>query len=469
MAELDLELPIVVIDDDQQALSLLKSLLTRKGHRNVLTFSDGQAAASFLDRHDAAVIILDLQMPEISGHSLLEQLTNQKPHVPVIIVTAENQLETAVDCMRTGATDFITKPISFSRLMTSIDRALDLRHLNDELHSLEEAPSADTLLSSPHFAPIITKNEKMLDLFRYLEIIAHSQQPVLVTGETGVGKELFARAIHGLSGRNGSFVSVNVAGLDDQMFSDTLFGHRKGAYTGALSNRDGLIAKACQGTLFLDEIGDLSESSQIKLLRLLQENEFYPLGCDVPQRSTARLVVATHRNLKAETKFRRDLYYRICSHQIAIPPLKQRQDDLPLLLDHFIAEAARTMKKGKLSYRSELIEFLRMYDFPGNIRELQAMVIDVVAKCTTSKITVASFKELIARERGTAMHLRAPRHTDMGTKAGAIVFESFPTLKEAEAELISRALVLANGNQGNAAQLLGITRQALNNRLRRNA
>ena len=458
--------PIVIVDDNQHTLSVLESFLTHKGYTNLAVFSDSQKASRYLEQHDAAMAILDLNMPNMSGQLLLEQMSEKKPHIPVIIVTGESQIETAVECMRIGAADFLTKPISFNRLATSIKRALELRDLNEELLSLGNASPADLQAVSSHFSSIITRNSGMLSLLRYVEVIADYMQPILVAGETGVGKELFARAIHGLSKRKGPFVSVNVAGLDDQMFSDTLFGHKKGAYTGALQDRDGLVAKAAHGTLFLDEIGDLNESAQIKLLRLLQENEFYPLGSDVPVQSLARLVVATNRNLKlsvTEGKFRKDLYYRLCSHQVIIPPLRNRTDDIPLLLDHFIAEAAKAMKKGKPSYRKELIDYLNLYDFPGNVRELQAMVIDVVARTGTSKITVQSFKEFINRERETAS-------TDLPTiDAHAVTFDRFPTLKDAETELIRRALEIAKGNQGIAAQLLGITRQALNNRLRRNA
>jgi len=218
----------------------------------------------------------------------------------------------------------------------------------------------------------------------------------------------------------------------------------------------------------LDEIGDLSELSQIKLLRLLQENEYYPLGADVALQNTARLVVATNKSLKqqmAEGKFRKDLYYRLCSHQVAIPPLRRRLDDIPLLLNHFIAEAARTVGKSGLTYRKELIDFLQTYDFPGNIRELQAMVLDVVTRTVTTKIHVSAFKELISREKGADAEYSGQASE---VEFNKIVFERFPTLKQAEHELIKRALELARNNQGLAAQMLGITRQALNNRLRRN-
>jgi transcriptional regulator with GAF, ATPase, and Fis domain len=310
----------------------------------------------------------------------------------------------------------------------------------------------------------------MLALLRYVEVVAKSRQPVLVSGETGVGKELVAKAVHTLSGLKGGFVSINIAGLDDQMFSDTLFGHRRGAFTGALNDREGLIMKANNGTLFLDEIGELNELSQIKLLRLLQENEYYQLGSDNPLQSNARLVVATNRNLRQsmnEGRFRKDLYYRLCTHQVAVPPLRKRPDDIPLLLEHFIRQAATAMGKGKLSYRKELVDFLMTYEFPGNIRELQSIIHDFVSRTTTSRLSTSLLKTIIARDQEPAWNVNGEGNSLTGPESAAIIFPTFPTLKYAESVLIDRALELAKNNQGTAAGLLGITRQALNNRLRR--
>lgn len=458
--------PIVIVDDEHEALSLLQSILQNEGFKNVTTFDDGHDLLGYLQGDPAAVVVLDLMMPNLPGISLLEKIDPKKSGISVIVVTAEQQIDTAIECMKLGAVDYLTKPVIVKRFLTSIRRAIELFQLQEEIEVHQRSSTADG--SAARLVPgIITRNREMLALISYADIVAQSFQPILITGETGVGKELFAQAIHTLSKRTGQFVSVNVAGLDDTLFSDTLFGHRKGSFTGAFSDRDGLIKKAAKGTLFLDEIGDLNELSQIKLLRLLQENEYYPIGSDVPIQNAARLVVATNQNLKQlmlEGRFRKDLYYRLCSHQVNIPPLRNRIDDLPLLLDHFIAETGQSLGKQHLSYRKELIDLLNTYEFPGNVRELYAMILDVVTRATGSKINVATFKELISREKGEEFH--GPDHASVNDGSG-IVFNRFPTLKEAEELLIKRSLEIANNNQGLAAQMLGITRQALNNRLRR--
>ncbi len=457
---------IFLVDDDAQSLELLQSILRREKYEGIRAFTDSASLLESLGGGTPATIVLDLMMPGISGTALLKEIRTRVPPSRVIVVTAEQQIDTAIECMKLGAVDYLTKPILLKRFMAAVRRAFELYELNEELDSLQTGDT-DVSAAVPRVPFVITRNREMLALLRYVEVVAHSAQPILVQGETGVGKELFAQAVHSLSTRNGPFVCVNVGGLDDTLFSDTLFGHKKGSFTGALSDRDGLIKKGTSGTLFLDEIGDLNELSQIKLLRLLQENEYYPLGSDLAIRSTARLVVASNKNLReqtAEGRFRKDLYYRLCSHQVNIPPLRNRKDDIPLLLDHFIAESAATLGKKGLSYRKELVDLLGTYDFPGNVRELHAMVLDVVTRSTTSNVHVAAFKELISREKGGAVA------TDRGEgegSFGAITFNSFPTLKQAEDELIKRALEMTNQNQGHAAQLLGITRQALNNRLRR--
>ncbi|NIO86619.1 MAG: AAA domain-containing protein, partial [Candidatus Aminicenantes bacterium] len=256
------------------------------------------------------------------------------------------------------------------------------------------------------FKEIITNDAKMKSIFQYIEVISSSPEPVLITGETGVGKELIAKVIHELSNRNGDFVAVNVAGVDDNIFSDTLFGHEKGAFTDAVRARAGMIQTASGGTLFLDEIGDLSIASQVKLLRLLQENEYFPLGSDIAKYTDARVILATNSNLKFLSKsgrFRKDLYHRICVHRVHVPPLRERLDDIPLLVEHFLHEAAETLKKKKPIVPGELFSLLETYRFPGNIRELRAMVLEAVSSAKSQMLSLKPFKEAIGYHDGSGM------------------------------------------------------------------
>jgi len=341
--------------------------------------------------------------------------------------------------------------------------------LHEEVRSLGAHLLSDRLEHEDAFADIITRNRKMRSVFRYVEAVAASPQPVFITGETGVGKELVARVLHDLSGRKGPFVAVNVAGLDDTVFSDTLFGHRKGAFTGAEQPREGLLAQASGGTLFLDEIGDLRESSQVTLLRLLQDHTYYPLGSDTPRRSDARVLVATNHRVEnriAEGRFRRDLYYRLRTHHVHIPPLSERKEDIPLLLERFVAEAAQALNRKRPSLSPELVPFLSSYDFPGNVRELHAMVFDAVACHRKGRLGVQDFKDSLD-VGGAAPASPAPVGPVGEAEHFYSLFGRFPTLREAELLLISEAMRQSGNNQGAAATLLGMTRQALNKRLHR--
>jgi DNA-binding NtrC family response regulator len=311
----------------------------------------------------------------------------------------------------------------------------------------------------------------MLSIFQYIESIAQTSQPVLIRGETGVGKELIARTLHTLSGLKGSFVAVNVAGLDDNVFSDTLFGHVRGAFTGAERDRRGLIEQAAGGTLFLDEIGDLSTASQVKLLRLLQEGEYFPLGRDDAKRTDVRIVASSNVDLWERQKaglFRKDLNYRLRTHRIYIPPLRERMDDIPLLVEHFLGEAARTLDKKKPVLPNELTPLLRTYSFPGNVRELQTLVFDAVSRHKGSGLSLDVFKAHIrlyqSRENAKP---QAAAHTPEPGKALIGFSEKLPTIKQASDLLVDEAMRRSGGNQSIAAGLLGITQQALSKRLKK--
>ncbi|HXH02601.1 MAG TPA: sigma-54 dependent transcriptional regulator [Candidatus Competibacteraceae bacterium] len=459
-------LPILLVDDEPPILRSTSVMLRAAGFRTVLTVEDGRQLPQMLASHEIGVVVLDLTMPHLTGSALLERIASEFPQVPVIIMTATNELETAVRCMQLGAFDYLLKPVEKNRLISAVARATEIRTLREEVQSLR-ASLLDSQLRQPEaFSEIVTRNRVMHAVFQYLEAIAPSPQPVLITGETGSGKELVARALHRLSGVSGRFVPVNVAGLDDNVFSDTLFGHKKGAFTGAERPREGLVAEAAQGTLFLDEIGDLALASQVKLLRLLQERKYYPLGSDQQRESSARVVVATNCDLAelcAQGRFRKDLYYRLHSHHVHLPPLRERRDDLPLLLNHFLDKAAEALGKRKPVVPTELYSLLRQYDFPGNVRELEAMVFDAMARVRGASLSLASFRSRIGQRQALA--------EDSGESATEALKELFPsrlpTIKEAEAFLVAEALRRADNNQGIAAAMLGLTRQALNKRLLR--
>lgn len=459
-------LPVLLVDDEPQILASFSVMLKGAGIREVLTASDSRLVMPLLAERDVSVIVMDISMPHITGIKLLPEINQTYPHIPVIMMTALNELDTAVSCMRMGAFDYLVKPVELSRFETSIKRALEMRALKSEVSSLKKHLLHGRIENEEAFSSIVTVSKAMRAIFQYIEVIASTLQPVLITGETGTGKELFARAVHRLSGRTGEFVAVNLAGLDDTMFSDTLFGHKKGAYTGADETRDGFISKAARGTLFLDEIGDANESSQVKLLRLLQEHQYYPLGADAPKRSEARIVVATNKDLQRlirEDRFRMDLYYRLRAHQIHIPPLRERSADIPVLLKHFIAKAAAEMNKKTPSYPQELNTLMSTYHFPGNIREIESMVFDAVARHRGGVLSMDSFKQVIYLERVASSVKAAQSYSGQDTLS--LEAGSLPTLKKAQEILVARAMELAHGNQGIAATMLGITRQALNKRL----
>lgn len=460
------DMPILLIDDEPRLLKASKLLLTSKGFNNVTVISNSCEVMGHLTAHKASVVVLDLFMPKLSGHDLLPKLVSEYPEMPVIVMTSMDETETAVTCMKKGAFDFLVKPVESERFAATISKALEHRAIRSELSTLRDQFFAEKIMNPGAFDSIITVSSKMHTLFRYMEALAPSRQPVLILGETGVGKELFAKALHRLSRCKGDFVAVNVSGLDDTVFADTLFGHRKGAFTGAEQAREGLIVKASSGTLFLDEIGDLKEQSQIKLLRLLQEREFYAVGSDKPCYSDARILLATNQDLPklvTEGRFRKDLYFRLCTHRLLIPPLRERMEDMAVLLDHFLVDAAGEFNKKKPTLPPELVNLLANYSFPGNVRELKAMIYDAVARHYEGILSMESFREVIS---GGCSNNTIDCSRLAGNDALLALFGHFPTIAEVEEYMISDALKQSKGNQGIAANLLGISRQTLNKRLR---
>jgi len=457
---------ILLVDDEPDWLgSLSLTLESCAGISNITTCSDSRNVMDILDQHDVGLVLLDLTMPHLSGEELLERIGERHPEIAVIVISGLNQLDIAVRCMKKGAFDYFVKTDDQDRMIGGILRAVRMQELQRDHREMAGRLNAPEIRHPEVFEDIITRDRVMQTVFAYVEAVAKSPQPFLITGESGTGKELIARAAHIVSGCRGKLVTVNVAGLDDTVFADTLFGHVRGAYTGADQPRRGMVEESADGTLFLDEIGDLSLSSQVKLLRLIQEGEYFPLGSDLPKRLKARIIVATHRDLAArerEGSFRRDLYYRLCTHRVHLPPLRERRSDIPLLLDFFLAEASRTLGKKRPVLPKGLTPLLAGYDFPGNVRELKAMVYDAVSLQRDRVLTMDSFLQAIQHsqeERGDAPRVTPRQNPFSG-------FEELPTFSDAAAFLVMEAMERASGNQTTAARLLGISQPALSKRLK---
>ena len=461
--------PVLLIDDEKNTLRSYELALQSAGINNVITCTDGIQARKIVKSQNIELILLDMIMPEVSGDDLLDEFTEEHPEIPVIMVTSVNSLEKAVECIHHGAAEYMVKPVDINKLLDKIRKYIDINELKRENERLRNSLMAEGHQENfKSFSPIITNNKYMISIFRYCTAIAASKQPVLITGETGVGKELFAKALHDESNCKGELVTVNIAGLDDNMISDTLFGHTKGAFTGAITDRPGIIEKASNGTLFIDEIGDLNMASQIKLLRLLQQREYQQLGSDKVKISSARIILATNRDLhelQRDKQFRKDLYYRIATHHIDIPPLRERVEDIALLLDSFITEAAKELKKKLPRYPDELLTLLKSYHFPGNIRELEAMVYDAVSNHHSKTLSTKIFAAHIKRNSKQTGDTNNGEIRDIESCLANLVV--LPDFKKMTTALINEALNRAAGNQSVAAGMLGITPQALSARLKR--
>lgn len=444
--------PIAILDDDPKVLASMSRMLEAEGFGGLCCF---ERAADFIEAigKGASAVILDLALPDARGIDILLELRASHPEVPVIVVTGSSGVNEAVECMKLGAFDFITKGCEPERLVASLRRALRAEGQRLYLERLRDRFLGRRLENPEAFSDIITQDEAMLSLFLYLEAVSGMGESVLLVGETGTGKELLAEALHRASGRRGELVKINVAGLDDSLFSDSLFGHRKGAFTGADEARAGLLRKAAGGSVLLDEIGDLGPASQIKLLRLIETGEFYPSGSDSVEFCEVRFILSTHADLEALAeagRFRRDLLYRIGVHRALVPPLRERRGDLPLLVSAFLDEA-RGRRSGS-SYRPSAEDMARLgaYAFPGNVRELRSIVFDAVA-----------------RGRLESPNLPGAAPEAPASAPGVSFGAELPTLAGLGELLIDEALVRAKGNVSSAAHSLGISRQALSKRLGR--
>lgn len=386
----------------------------------------------------------------------IRSLASSASRPRILAVGPASDVRCAISAMQAGADVYFTED--------ETDRLLAEIGLSDRVGAPVMPPPDSSHGGDDPFAGFITQDEQIRALFAVGTHVARTAAPILISGETGTGKEVFARSLHRASGRSGELVTENVAGIDDQLFSDSLFGHRRGAFTGAVGNRAGLIERASDGTLFLDEIGDLSPASQVKLLRLIEDGTYYPLGADVASRSHARLVLATNRSFVERVqsgRFRPDLYFRLATFHFEIPPLRARPNDIPLLVDHFRRVAADELAIGAPDFPPATVRLLCDHNYPGNVRELRGLVTTLVSYARDPRIGAAEL------DRITASLLR--RNLDAHDRcASPVAFpDELPTIDEVTDQLIGEALKRSDGNQSAAARLLGISPSAVNKRLRR--
>jgi len=433
--------PILIIDDDESLRRVMEYTLEEAGHR-ILTAQDAEAGLKIFAREEPFLVITDIQMPGMSGYEVLKRIKAESPETLVIIVTAFGTVDQAVSAMKEGAYDYITKPFSRDALRLTVARALSFRGLREENRQLRQR-----LGDQIEFEHLVGISKRMGTVFDIVRRVAPSDATVLVSGESGTGKELIARAIHsGSDRRDRPFVPVNCAAIPRDLLESELFGHIKGAFTGAVKDRRGKFELADGGTLFLDEVGELPFELQAKLLRALQEKEVEPVGGG-PRRVDVRVVAASNRDLeaaKAEGKFRDDLYYRLAVIPIHLPPLRERRDDIPLLVRHFLAKH----DVGGLRLSAAVLEHLERYDWPGNVRELENAVERMILLRRGEGIEVEDLPAgLSSKPSGPRGVLHLPA-------------DGYP-LEDLEREAILEALERHHGNQTRAAAFLRIPRHVL--------
>lgn len=453
--------PILIIDDEEDVLQSYKMILRFNGINNIVLCSDSRQVLELMSATEYSLAILDLCMPHVSGRDLLLILREKNPDVPVIVVTASNDVSTAVECMKQGAKDYMVKPVEESRLISGLRNILEKSDLQDQIASLKQIILNPSVKNPEAFSHIVTISPKMNVIFNFIEAVAFTTNPIFITGESGTGKELIAQAIHKASGRTGKFVPVNGGGLDSAFFSDTLFGHRKGAFSGAETERRGLVEEAENGTLFLDEIGSMDKTSQTKLLRFLDEKEYYMLGDNVRKTARTSVIAATNEDVQALMKdglFRNDLFYRLQMNHIHIPPLRDRREDIPVLIGHFLNSISEAFGKPRQSFHPELLRLLDCYDFPGNVRELMAFISEMVARNQSGVIEINHAKDYLSKRTG--------KNFDTVLAESSNSFQVpytgvFPKLREVNDFLICEAIKTSNGNLYKAADKLGVAQSTL--------
>ncbi|ENK9285996.1 sigma-54-dependent response regulator transcription factor ZraR [Escherichia albertii] len=428
---------ILVVDDDISHCTILQALLRGWGY-NVALANSGRQALAQVREQVFDLVLCDVRMAEMDGIATLKEIKALNPAIPVLIMTAYSSVETAVEALKTGALDYLIKPLDFDNLQATLEKALAHTHCVDA-----EMPA----VSASQFG-MVGKSAAMQHLLSEIALVAPSEATVLIHGDSGTGKELVARAIHASSARREKpLVALNCAALNESLLESELFGHEKGAFTGADKRREGRFVEADGGTLFLDEIGDISPMMQVRLLRAIQEREVQRVGSNQTIPVDVRLIAATHRDLAEEVnagRFRRDLYYRLNVVAIEVPSLRQRREDIPLLADHFLQRFAERNRKAVKGFTPQAMDLLIHYDWPGNIRELENAVERAVVLLTGEYISERELPLAIA-----------------GTPIPMAQSQDIQPLVEVEKEVILAALEKTGGNKTEAARQLGITRKTL--------
>ena len=446
---------VLVVDDEQETCDLLEVALVRHGFK-VTTSTSAQRALELVGTQDFDVVLTDLLMPDMSGLDLCERVLGTRPNMPVVMITGQGSLETAIGAIRVGAYDFITKPVDPKLLFLSVSRAIQHRHLQDEVKRLRDAVAE---AADSGDSPIVGQSGAMRRVYELINRVGDSDASVLIHGETGTGKELIARGIHMRSRRKeGPFVAINCAAVPHSLIESELFGHARGAFTDAKSERKGLFVQATGGTLFLDEIGELPIDMQPKLLRALQERKVRPVGANNEIPFDSRIVAASNRNLEDEVyekRFREDLYYRINVVKIDVPPLRERGGDVLHLAQYFLKQFAQRNDKNALELSTTGAEKLMAYNWPGNVRELENCMEHAVALARFDQITVEDLPEKIRAYRAERFVVAANDPTEI------------VTMDELERRYILRVLSLVGGNKSRAAQVLGFDRRTLYRKLER--